>query len=273
MVGVECDSVMVESENRDQWIAGDEGRELKHRRLESTDVDCDNVVPTVEDLMWEVEMNKVKLEEEREVVEELSQEVDKLREIMREDPFYHDEYDRPLRSFEIYKEMTKQYRAFEKRLRDLKIRFSETLIDVRKKTYPYEHQYPLLKDFDKNFIIKVRLEKLELIEAARIVREYRKEIFKKIVRMNDFIKLKFEDFKYLNPSLGSSFDDSRLEALFKNARLMIAPHVMLAEGHVMLAEGQTGEELKDFVWKSLETSYSCCCKNLENWSVKVSIFG
>ncbi|KAK1269841.1 hypothetical protein QJS04_geneDACA006423 [Acorus gramineus] len=252
---------MVESENRDQWIAGDEGRGLKHRRLESTDVDCDNVV---EDLMWEVEMSKVKLEEEREVVEVLSQEVDKLKEIMSRDPFYHDEDGRPLRSFEIYKEMTKQHHTFEKLLRDLKIPFYETLNDVRKIIYPYEHQYPLLKDFDKNYLIKVRLQKLELIEEARIVREYRKEIFKKIVEMNDFIKLEYKDFTYLNPSIGSSFDNSRLETLFKRARLYIYPHVMLAEG-------QTGEELKDFVWKSLETSYSCYCKKLENWSVKVSI--
>ncbi|KAK1293885.1 hypothetical protein QJS10_CPA16g00203 [Acorus calamus] len=261
---VECDSFMAESENRDEWITGDEMRELKYRRIESTYVDCDNVDSTLEALTREVEMGREELEKERKEVEELSQEVENLRKRLPEIPYFSDDDEEdPLPSFEIYEERTKQHRAFEKLLRDTPdIKYYSTFDDVKKMIKISEDQYPLLNASDRYHLITMRLYMLDLLEQERIMMEYRNEIYKKIVELDDLSKMKYGDFKYANSRIGSCFDDSCLETLFNCS---IVPSIPF----LMIPNGCTWEEAKESVLTSMEERYRRRCEKLQNYSVDV----
>ncbi|KAK1291494.1 hypothetical protein QJS10_CPB17g02413 [Acorus calamus] len=245
MAGVECDSFMVESENRDEWIAGDETREMKYRRIESTYVDCDNVDSALEALMWEVEMGKEKLKKERKEVVELSQEVEKLRKRMPpKNPDLCDEdededEDRPLCSFEIYEERTKQHCDFEKRVKAMKITWSNTVEDVLEMIKPTKEEYPLLEIYDVRNIVKVRLEILRELEELRIKNRYMQLILEKIATVGDILRMNYYGFKdALNKK--PNFDVEEFKGIFESAR-----HYLMKAVYDVMADTVQGKNLED----------------------------
>ncbi|KAK1259699.1 hypothetical protein QJS04_geneDACA005440 [Acorus gramineus] len=166
----------------------------------------------------------------------------------------------------LKEERTKQHRAFEKLLRDTPdIKYYSTLDDVKKIIETSEDQYPLLNAFDRFHLIKVRLHMLDLLEQERIMMEYRNEIYKKIVVLDDLSEQKYKDFKYANSWIRSRFDDSRLKAIFKCSILSSIPFAMMRNG-------RTEEEEKEFILTSMEVNYRRKCDKMQNWSVDVRGF-
>ncbi|KAK1292522.1 hypothetical protein QJS10_CPB17g02398 [Acorus calamus] len=271
MLGVEGYSVIVELENREA-IAGCDENGLKQRQTETSGVFSGHKksIGAASRSDWEMENDMLKLE--LEYLSKKKMHLLKLKERLEDvtgsshTRSSHSELswapiEIPKQEPYSMEERRQQYYDFKKRLKDLKITWSNTVDDVlqmiKEIIKPTAEEYPLLEKFDAIYMTTVILKNLRIMEKLRRKKRYQQLILEKIATAGDIFCIKYNDFKdaFIDEP---NFDDEGSKGIFKSAHhyLMEAISKVVADTVQVKKLGQpVTEDMKKRIWSSVEKDY------------------